>query len=287
MISRRGVGRAGAWLSIAFISFLVVPAVATADFMLSGRTSQGLPVRVRVSATLSTIKRLAVRWQAQCTSGALLVDTSAGWVIDVTKFPHFRSSHSYTTTSASYSAADGQKLTVLVSGHVDGNLLFNGRVRGTWSATARVLDHNHAQVDSCRTGLVRWRAALPGEKPAANISTGKTSQDGAVRVSLTGHHVVTGLIIQLRTQCTDHKRRDIWPGFEAPFRHPQDADGGLSDSYNILGRDAATGVQFRQRASFTARVADNTLTGSAIVRQTLIPTEVVCRSPRVTFSVHL
>jgi hypothetical protein len=61
----------------------------------------------------------------------------------------------------------------------------------------------------------------------------------------------------------------------------------MSDSYDISGRYAGTGARFRQRAAFTARVAHNTLTGSAIVRQTFITTGVTCESPRVSFSAHL
>ena len=122
---------------------------------------------------------------------------------------------------------------------------------------------------------------------AASVSGGRTSQHGVVTVYVAKSNLITQLIIQLQTRCTDHKRRDIWPGFRAPFRHPQDADGRLSDSYDIVGRDAATGVRFRQRASFTARVKDNTLTGSAMVAQTLIATGVICKSQRVTFKLHI
>jgi hypothetical protein len=95
------------------------------------------------------------------------------------------------------------------------------------------------------------------------------------------------MIIQLRTRCSDHRHREIWPGFVAPFQHPRDANGRLSDSYDIVGRDVTTGVRFRQRASFSARLAHNNLAGSARVTQTLIPSGVVCQSSRVTFSVSL
>jgi hypothetical protein len=87
---------------------------------------------------------------------------------------------------------------------------------------------------------------------AASLSVGKTSQHGVVRVFLASHHRITQLIIQL-----------------------------------IVGRDAATGVRFRQRASFSARLTHGTLRGSATVTQTLIATGVVCKSPRVTFSTRL
>jgi len=287
MISRRGVGSAGALLLAAFISLLVVPAISDAAFMLGGRTSQGLPVRVRLSDNLSTIDHIVIRWRAPCTGGAILVDTGAGRAIHVKRFLRFHSALRYTTPSASYNAANVRKLMVVVSGQLQGELLFGGRVRGTWSATARVQDGNHALVDSCRTGLVRWRATLSPSPPPATLATGKTSQDGVVRVFVGRHNVITGLTIELRTRCTDHTRRDVWPGFEAPFKHPLDAAGALGDSYDIVGRDGTAGVRFRQQASFTARLRGNTLTGSARVKQTLIPAGVICKSPRVTFSAHI
>ena len=119
------------------------------------------------------------------------------------------------------------------------------------------------------------------------ISRGKTSQRGLVRVYVMKPHAVTGLTIELRTRCTDHKRRDITPGFVAPFRHRQDASGRLGDSYDIVGRDVGTGLRFRQRASFTAQLTGDTLRGSARVTQTFLATGVVCKSQRVTFSVGL
>lgn len=86
---------------------------------------------------------------------------------------------------------------------------------------------------------------------AVTISRGKTSQRGLVRVYVMKPHTVTGLTIELRTRCTDHKRPDITPGFVAPFRHRQDASGRLSDSYDIVGRDVGTGVRFRRTTGGT------------------------------------
>jgi hypothetical protein len=122
---------------------------------------------------------------------------------------------------------------------------------------------------------------------ASSLSVGETSQHGVVRVFLGNRQRITGLIIELRTRCTDHTHRNIWPGFVAPFQHHQDATGQLGDSYDIVGRDAATGVRFMQRASFSARRTGKNLSGSASVAQTFIRTAVTCTSPRVTFSAHL
>ena len=115
---------------------------------------------------------------------------------------------------------------------------------------------------------------------------GRTSQHGVVRATIGKHDHLAGLVIEL-THCTDQRHRKIWPGFVAPFAHPQDASGNVGDSYDITGRDAATGLRFRQRASFKARLIGNTFKGWAAVTQTLIGNGVVCRSPRVTFTVHL
>jgi len=121
----------------------------------------------------------------------------------------------------------------------------------------------------------------------ATTVSGTTSQHGVVRVDLAKHHRLRGLIVQLWTRCSDHGRRDVWPGFEASFKHPQDASGRVSDSYDIIGRDAATGARFHQRASFRARITRTRVTGSAEVTQTLIANGVVCKSPRVSFRVHI
>jgi hypothetical protein len=130
---------------------------------------------------------------------------------------------------------------------------------------------------------------LSSSAPAALLpgwSAGKTSQHGVVRVYVVRRQV-RSLIIELRTRCTDKKHREIWPGFVPPFRHLVGADRAISDAYDIVGRDAVTGVRFRQQASFQARRSHGALTGAAMVTQTLIKTGVVCRSPRVFFRVHI
>jgi hypothetical protein len=122
---------------------------------------------------------------------------------------------------------------------------------------------------------------------AVTYSTGTTSQNRWVRAFFAKPGVVISVIIELRTRCTDHRRRIVTPGFAAPFAHPPNADGRFADTYDILGRDVAGGVRFRQRASLKARLTKNTLTGSARVTQTLLTTGVVCHSPWVTFSIPI
>ncbi len=63
--------------------------------------------------------------------------------------------------------------------------------------------------------------------------------------------------------------------------------GRVSDSYDIKGRDLATGAHFRQRASFSAHMSGRTMRGSAAVMQTLRGAGVVCNSPRAMFAVHI
>jgi hypothetical protein len=96
-----------------------------------------------------------------------------------------------------------------------------------------------------------------------------------VRVDVGKRNRLTGLVIQLKTSCTDHKRRAIWPAFRAPIRDAQDAHGNVSDSYNIVGRNAVTGARFRERAGFSARISRRTVKGSATVTQTLVGKGVV------------
>lgn len=115
---------------------------------------------------------------------------------------------------------------------------------------------------------------------------GRTSQHGVVRVYVPNRQVEE-LVIELRTRCSDKRHRDIWPGFVRPFQHSNGVERTISDSYDIVGRDAATGVRFRQQASFRARRSHAALIGSAMVTQTLIKTGVICRSPRVFFRVRI
>ena len=131
--------------------------------------------------------------------------------------------------------------------------------------------------------------ALYGIAPSALAATfsGKTSQRGVVRVAIGKRDRLQGLVIELKTSCTDHTRRAIWPAFQAPFRHAQGTQGNVSDSYDLIGRDAVTGQRFRQRASFSARISHGTVKGSATVKQTFIGRGLVCKSPRVTFTVGI
>jgi hypothetical protein len=132
--------------------------------------------------------------------------------------------------------------------------------------------------------LLVLSAAAPGAL-APGWSAGKTSQHGVVRVYVVRRQVLS-LVIELRTRCTDKRHREIWPGFVPPFDTQTRGDRTIADSYDIVGRDAATGVRFRQHASFRARRSHGALVGSAKVTQTFIKTSVICRSPRVFFRVH-
>ncbi len=97
--------------------------------------------------------------------------------------------------------------------------------------------------------LLTFAVLLVGSERALAVtfSTGRTSQHGVARVFFAKPGVVISLIIELRTRCTDHKRR----------------------------------------ASLRARLTENAVTGSARVTQTLLATGVVCKSPWVTFSIPI
>jgi hypothetical protein len=127
-----------AWLSVAIVALLFVPAVASAAFLLRGKTSQGLPVALRVSNNLSTVTGFAIDWRATCTSGAALFAVSGVGRIPVRPFPNFHRSGSSAFSTVNNS--NGQTVRVLVSAQLDGKLMRNGRASGRWAAQALVLD---------------------------------------------------------------------------------------------------------------------------------------------------
>jgi hypothetical protein len=116
---------------------------------------------------------------------------------------------------------------------------------------------------------------------------GKTSQGKRVRAGLSGHGKLASLIVELSVRCTDKRTRVFGIAFVPRFAHPQDAVGNVGDSYDIVGKDLASGVRFRQRATFSGRVTRNRVTGIAQGAETLLPTGVTCRSHRVRFRVHV
>jgi hypothetical protein len=69
--------------------------------------------------------------------------------------PKFHSSGGYVFSGQGTS---GRTYRFAVSTDLHGSLLRNIRARGTWSAQALIRDASGNQVDSCSTGLIRWRA---------------------------------------------------------------------------------------------------------------------------------
>jgi hypothetical protein len=120
-----------------------------------------------------------------------------------------------------------------------------------------------------------------------SVHGGRTTQHAVARVSVSKRGQLQGVIVTLSAPCSDKRRRSFTPGFEAPFARPQTKSGDVSDHYNILGRDAATGARFRERASFAAHVTRTRVTGTARASLTLLPSQVVCTSPTVAFSIRL
>ena len=155
-ICLRGGRLARSWLlgclAVTIAAVLVAPAGASAAWLMFGKTSQGFAVGLRVSQNLSHVKQLAIRWRAQCATGATLTDTTEARGILVSPFPHFHGTGSYEYTDQS----SGQTLSITVTTHLHGRLLRNIRARGTWSTQAVVRDATGNQIDTCSSGLIRW-----------------------------------------------------------------------------------------------------------------------------------
>jgi hypothetical protein len=159
---RRGslVRRLTAFLALALSAVLLLPALASASFSLSGTTSQGQPIHFLASQNLMKIVHFKITWSAQCVSGTSYTSTSSVAPMRVNPFPRFGSRHSHTTTSATYSGAQGRSLRFRVSAIVTGRLELNGKASGTWSAQVRVLGPARQQIDTCKSGAVTWKAEL-------------------------------------------------------------------------------------------------------------------------------
>jgi hypothetical protein len=112
------------------------------------------------TATGRSPSNFRITWSAQCASGATYGDSSGVGSARVAPFPRFRRSGKYTTTAASYSAAQGRSLSFDVSATLAGKLQQGERAVGTWTGQVRVLDVNQHQIDACNTGAITWKARL-------------------------------------------------------------------------------------------------------------------------------
>ncbi len=121
----------------------------------------------------------------------------------------------------------------------------------------------------------------------AAVHSGRTTQHDLAKASVSKRGRLQGLIVTLSATCSDKRRRRFTPGFQSPFAHPQTASGEVSDHYNILGRDAATGARFREQAHFAAHVTRVQVTGTAQATLTILPSHTVCTSPTVHFSIRI
>src|SRR5437588_4270169 len=145
------------WLSVAIAALLFVPALASAAFVLTGKTGQGLPVGLFVSRNLSAVPRFTIGWRAACSSGASFSNaTLVGKPIAIRPFPNFHRTGSYVFSGVS----NGQTYRAFVSAELHGALALGGRASGRWAAQVRVVDANGNQLAFCRSGVVRWRASL-------------------------------------------------------------------------------------------------------------------------------
>jgi hypothetical protein len=138
----------------------------------------------------------------------------------------------------------------------------------------------------CAAGvLIGFVGVTFGAVVSAGAATfvGKTSQRRAVRIEVSEAGNLRSLIIDLSARCSDGKRRSFTPGFGAPFKHRQNRSGVVSDAYDIVGQDAATGIRIHQRARFWAQIKHRRISGNAQGTETLLASGVVCKSPRVGF----
>jgi hypothetical protein len=135
-------------------------ALASSGFLLSGRTSQGKRVQLHISPDLSVISRLVIVWRAGCRSGATLVDRTIETGIPVGSPTRFTSRRTAMRGTAQYGRAHRRNIKVAVSSTLRGVLEIDGKARGTFAATARVLDDHRTSGDTCSTRHIHWKAML-------------------------------------------------------------------------------------------------------------------------------
>lgn len=145
------------FLALATATLLLASPAAGASMALTGRTSQGKPVSFQLSSNRLKITRFQITWTAACAGGARYSDTSTVDAIRVHPSHRFDATSTYTSTSASYSAAQGRSLSFAVSATLAGRLRHGGRASGSWGAEVRVLDANHQQVDICNVVSIVWK----------------------------------------------------------------------------------------------------------------------------------
>jgi hypothetical protein len=145
-----------AWLLAVLAAFLVAPSVASAAWVLSGRTNQGFSIRLRVSNNLRKVKQITILWRAKCgISGGTLTDGTTVRLIVIRPFPNFQSTGDYATSVAQ---PNGQIDRVAIAGQLYGKLMLNIRARGTWSVQAVIRDPSGNRIAGCSTGVIRWTA---------------------------------------------------------------------------------------------------------------------------------
>jgi hypothetical protein len=138
---------------------------AHAPFRFEGTTSQHLPVSFQIPWSFIGVRKLAIDWDARCTSGAMLTSSTGfrrtldfnrngpGW--------NYPASYRYTMVDPDYTASNGRQLSFRVALRNAGKTLYDARVKGTWRATTTVSDPVSGHViDTCATGRVTWKANL-------------------------------------------------------------------------------------------------------------------------------
>jgi hypothetical protein len=127
--------------------------VRATAFRASGATTQGETLTLTISNAVTRVSRFRIGWRARCPSGRLVDEGSV-----VAPMP-IRASRSGLVfrSSGTCTFPLGGGSTARVQANLFGRIVKRINLRGTWSATYSVLTADGQPVETCSTGLVRWR----------------------------------------------------------------------------------------------------------------------------------
>lgn len=128
----------------------------------SGRTSQVAPNGSAAKVTIKTardrkVKSLSIDWLSTCDNGYpnLVQTTHASGTL--TRSGAFHGDGTYSSNSGNLS---GTQYTASITDHLKGRFVTKRKARGTFQATAKVMDASGRQVSTCTTPLITWTATL-------------------------------------------------------------------------------------------------------------------------------
>jgi hypothetical protein len=151
--------------AIALVALLLaVPALAKAPQAgkFTGTTSQadpsGAPEVVNLSVTNhgAHLKRLDIGWVAACDSGFTQLSQATRAQGSISGRGKFHGKGTYTSTTGNLV---GTQYSAQVTSNVRGRFISKTKAKGTFQATAVLLDANGTPVSTCTTQTVTWRAS--------------------------------------------------------------------------------------------------------------------------------